>query len=1086
MNPRKSNLVARFFAALMLFALLAGFTPVAYAAPGDLTRVSVDTSGAQGNGRSYQGQLSGDGRYVAFASGSSNMVADDTNGVEDVFVKDRQTGETTRVSLASLTAAQTNSDSGGTLDISSDGRYVAFESNSTNLVAVDANGQSDIFVRDRQAGTTTLVSVDSSGNQANDFSENVSISTDGRVVAFMSSATNLVSGDANATVDVFAHDIQTGVTTLVSVSSAGVQGSGSSFSPQISANGRFVVFSSNSNNLVSGDTNGVTDIFVHDLQSGQTTRESVNSSGEQILNLAEDPSISGDGRYVAFSSASENLMSEDTLGFEHLYVHDRQTGTTTLASTFSDGYPMQGRSDSSAFSAEGRYIAFSHDDRGDSLPDRWIYIHDRISGQTVKTTAAGPIRPYLSADGRFLAYDSSNPLVTGDTNGQSDVFVKEAAYAADVSPRVLSVEPTCSGSFCRYPSGPNASFKVIFSESVTGVTADDFSLTMNGGISGTSITSIRGSRNTYLVTVNAGTGDGTLRLDVLDDDSIKDPALNPLAGAGNGNGNFNTGELYIVDNNLPVVTGLVRFDPNPTAANSVHFTVNYSEEVSGVDISDFTLSITGAVSGAAVAVVSGAGKIYTVTVNAGTGDGTLRLDLIDNDSIVDAVANPLGGAGAGNGSFTSGETYIVDKNSPAVTSSLPADPNPTAADSVHFTVNFSEDVSGVDAGDFSLSAPDGISGASVSDVSGSGAAYIITINTGSGDGTLRLDVVDNDSIVDATGKSLGGAGASNGNFSSGGVYTIDKATPSVVSILRADPNPTSADSVRFSVNFSEFVSGVDAGDFSPAITGTLTGVSVLSVSGSGKTYTVTVADGIGTGDLRLGLVDNDSIIDIAGKLLGGAGADNGSFNLSEIYTVDKTPINIVSETFRSTGANDGWVVESTENSNKGGSRDSNGTTFNLGDDVRNRQYRAILHFPTDRLPDNAVVTQVILMITKQGVVGTDPFTTHQNISIDIRSGVFGGFGPFSFRALQASDFQAPASMLSVGVILNNPVGNSYWSMLDPAAHPLINLVGVTQFRLGFQIDDNNDRNNDFIKFFSGNYRALDDRPQLLVRYSLPK
>ncbi len=144
------------------------------------------------------------------------------------------------------------------------------------------------------------------------------------------------------------------------------------------------------------------------------------------------------------------------------------------------------------------------------------------------------------------------------------------------------------------------------------------------------------------------------------------------------------------------------------------------------------------------------------------------------------------------------------------------------------------------------------------------------------------------------------------------------------------------------------------------------------------------------------------------------GAGNGSFTSGEVYTVNRPPLTIISETFSSIGANDGWVLESAEESNKGGSKNSNAITFNLGDDDKDRQYRAILHFSTNTLPDKAVITQVILMIKKQDVVGTDPFSTHQYISIDIRKGVFGSIGPFSIGALQTSDFQAPASRNAVG------------------------------------------------------------------------
>ena len=220
--------------------------------------------------------------------------------------------------------------------------------------------------------------------------------------------------------------------------------------------------------------------------------------------------------------------------------------------------------------------------------------------------------------------------------------------------------------------------------------------------------------------------------------------------------------------------------------------------------------------------------------------------------------------------------------------------------------------------------------------------------------------------------------------------------------------------------------------------------------------------------------------------MGGTGAGNGSLINGEAYAINKPPVTIISESFSSIGGNDGWVLESAEESNKGGSKNSNAVTINLGDDDKDRQYRAILHFSTNSLPDKAVITQVILMIKKQDVAGTDPFTTHQYISIDIRKGVFGSIGPFSIGALQVSDFQAPASRNAVGMIQNNPVGGWYWAVLDNTANQYVNLVGPTQFCLAFKLGDNDDQGNDYLRFFSGNYNAVGDRPQLSVKYYVPK
>ena len=344
METRSSNFLMRGIATLILLTLLANTLPAgalpAHAAPGDTTRVSVDSSGAQANNYSRFPAISADGRYVAFESEASNLVAGDTNGTGDVFVHDRQTGATTRVSVDS-SGVEANGSSEASA-ISGDGRYVAFSSYASNLVDGDTNGMVDIFVHDRQTGATTRVSVDSGGAQANDNSSSfhVAISWDGRYVAFQSDASNLVAGDTNGTGDVFVHDRQTGLTTRVSVASGGTEANASSSGPDLSDDGRYVAFSSSATNLVSGDTNSKADVFVHDLQTGATTRVSVDSTGVEANMGGGSAEISGDGRYVMFSSDSYNLVAEDEVFDGQVYLHDRQTGQTILASRYSNGEPM--------------------------------------------------------------------------------------------------------------------------------------------------------------------------------------------------------------------------------------------------------------------------------------------------------------------------------------------------------------------------------------------------------------------------------------------------------------------------------------------------------------------------------------------------------------------------------------------------------------------------------------------------------------------------------------------------------------------------------------------------------------------------
>jgi hypothetical protein len=540
----------------------------------------------------------------------------------------------------------------------------------------------------------------------------------------------------------------------------------------------------------------------------------------------------------------------------------------------------------------------------------------------------------------------------------------------------------------------------------------------------------------------------------------------------------------------PMVVSSMRADTNPTNAGSVNFTVTFSESVTGLDavapFSDLALIASAGITGAAITSVTPLSvTTYNIGVNTGSGTGTIQLVLLDDDSIVDIAGNSLGGAGAANGNFNGGEVYAIEKGISTVLSVLPVDRNPSIADSVHFTVVFSGEVTEVDGGDFSLTATGSISGAVVAEVGGSGNIYTVTVNTGSGDGTLRLDVADNDSIIDAALNPLGGVGTGNGNFIAGGIYTMDKNPPIVISNVRIDPNPSAAGSIRYAVTFSETVTGVDAGDFVVASTG-VSGASVTGLSGSGNTYTVTVSTGTGNGTLRLDVIDNDSIGDLASHSLGGAGAGNGNYTAGDSYTINKLSVTLVATTFRSTGANDGWLLESNETSNQAGTGNSAATTFNLGDNKQDRQYRAILHFATSSLPDNAIVTQVILMIKAQGVVGTNPFITHQNINVDIRNGYFGSSGLFGINSLDLTDFQAPASMNAAGVIQNNPVSGWYWTMLDGSAGQFVNLQGVTQLRLMFQTDDNDDLADDYLALFSGNYGTLSDRPHLLVEYYLRK
>jgi Tol biopolymer transport system component len=422
--PRRT--ASALFSALLLAGVCLGQTT---------ERVSVDSSGGEGNGGSERASISANGRYVAYSSEASNLVLGDTNGYGDIFVLNRQTGMTNRVSVDS-SGAEAHAWSFDP-SISSDGRFVAFTSGAYNLVPGDTNNSSDIFVHDRQTGVTERVSVDSSGMEGSSSSSDASISADGRFVAFSSYSSNLVPGDTNKKQDVFVHDRQTLVTRRVSVRFT-IQSNDSSFSSSISADGRFVAFASRASNLANLDTNSEIDVFVRDLQTGVIERVSVNSSSGQGNGWSGVPSISADGRIVAFGSRAGNLVPGDTNRKHDIIVHDRQTGAKRRASVDSSG--AEGNHDSRypSVSADGRYIAFhSRADNlvpGDTHGRMDAFVHDLWTGITervsVNSRGAEGIRasefPAISADGRYVAFHSrAKNLVYGDTNVAEDVFAHD-------------------------------------------------------------------------------------------------------------------------------------------------------------------------------------------------------------------------------------------------------------------------------------------------------------------------------------------------------------------------------------------------------------------------------------------------------------------------------------------------------------------------------------------------------------------------------------------------------------------------------------------------------------------------------------
>lgn len=410
-------------------------------------RVSERSNGVEGNDDSFWCAISGDGNFVGFTSRASNIIGADRNDATDVFLFNRETETPEFVSVRS-TGTQANRASEAP-SLSHTGRYVAFTTAATNLaIKGDRNGVQDVFVYDRNEGRTNRASIRSDLKEANGTSYDPSISANGRFVAFTSTASNLaVKGDNNGDADVFVHDRTTLKTNRVSISSKLKEGNGSSYSPSISGDGRIVAFVSQANNLVRRDTNRRPDIFVYNRATRKTIRVSIASDGTQANGESAAPMISADGGFVAFHSNASNLVEDDTNDRADVFVHDLSSGETTRVSRGMANTEANGDSYIPAISGDGRYVAFQSwannlvpgDTNG--TPDAYegidVFRYDRQTNQTERVSvgddgeqANGPSNdpgddPSISADGRYVCFASfASNLDDEDTNGAYDVFVR--------------------------------------------------------------------------------------------------------------------------------------------------------------------------------------------------------------------------------------------------------------------------------------------------------------------------------------------------------------------------------------------------------------------------------------------------------------------------------------------------------------------------------------------------------------------------------------------------------------------------------------------------------------------------------------
>ena len=438
MNHREPTMPAclRFLTAAALLA--------AAATSQTTTRETVSSAGVQGSSGVNRPRLSADGRYATFTSPSPNLVAGDTNGIADVFVHDRQTGQTTRVSVSSAGVQANNLC--GLSDISADGRFVVFEGFASNLVAGDTNGTQDIFCHDRQTAQTTLVSLGAAGQQALAACSQCSVSADGRFVAFQTADNALVPGNTCVGTDVFLRDRQSGTTTWVSVSTTTGQTFTSRQNARISDDGWTVVFDSAATDLVMNDLNGASDIFAWSRLTGAIELVSVTSGGAQGNGSSLEAALSADGRFIVFTSGATNFGSGTGPGNGNNYdvfVRDRLTGQTNCVNINSSGVAATGFAQGGSISDDGRLVAFWSDATnlvtGDTNGVYDCFLHDRQNATTIRVSlspsglqARGQCtEPMVAPGGRFIAFTSpATNLVLPDGNGTSDVFVRDLAATA--------------------------------------------------------------------------------------------------------------------------------------------------------------------------------------------------------------------------------------------------------------------------------------------------------------------------------------------------------------------------------------------------------------------------------------------------------------------------------------------------------------------------------------------------------------------------------------------------------------------------------------------------------------------------------
>ncbi|PTQ87907.1 beta strand repeat-containing protein, partial [Agitococcus lubricus] len=593
-----------------------------------IVRLSLSSTQAQANGASQNATFSVDGTKVVFTSTANNLVAGDTNNVADIFIKDLVTGVVSCVSRDASGNQANGASQNATF--SADGTKIIFTSTANNLVAGDTNNVADIFIKDLVTGVVSCVSRDASGNQANGASQNATFSVDGTKVIFTSTANNLVSGDTNSASDIFVKDLQTGIVTRLTTNSQGIQADGDTYEYNLSADGKKITFSSYASNLINGDTNFSFDIFVKDLQTGLVSRVSTSTNGTQANYESYRPIFAPDGQKVLFQSAASNLIVGDNNNALDYFVKDLNTGELICVTRNVTGQIANGESQYAIFSKDGKKIIFD-------------------------------------------SYASN--LVSGDTNSTSDIFVKNLEngdvirinLANNVQLNNQSIMPVLS----------NDGGKLLFTSSATNLVAGDSN----------------NASDIFIIDLNDGHDIVYSSAGHFLEDNVENLTLigdNPIYAIGNGLNNIITGNAgnNAIDGGVGIDT-LIGGQGNDTYEIDNVNDIVIENENEGIDTINAAFSMS-LVSFSNVenlflsnrqTQTNGTGNHLNNVLSGATNsnnshnvlDGGAGNDTLDGGSGIDTL---IGGTGD--------DTYIVDSTTDTITELLAQ-----GTDTIQSTVNFS-------------------------------------------------------------------------------------------------------------------------------------------------------------------------------------------------------------------------------------------------------------------------------------------------------------------------------------------------------------------------------------------------------------